>query len=165
MKRFSNLFLLSIIVCLVAVFSFTSCEKEGGAISNSWLAGSWVLTDSNDITYYWTLTKDGKFTYYELSYGSATFSGGTLTNYNYSYSVANISMEKSSEWKASLKGTYTIDSNFITCTITDDWYLDKVVVQITKLGKDSAMIMSDAIKSGKVERVKSFKTETKETQF
>jgi len=153
-------FLFSLIVCLVAVFTFTSCEKEEGTITKSWLAGSWVATDATNIDSYWTLTKDGKYIYYELNFGSASFSSGTLTNYNYSVSASGISMERTSKWEVVEQGVYTVNDNTITFSMEIP-----VILQITKLGKDSAMITYDGIDSKKVERVKSFKTETKEQQY
>lgn len=148
------------VILLLGIGLFSSCEKEGGTISKSWLAGSWVFTDEADIDCYWTLTKDGKFTYYELSFGAASFSGGTLTNYNYSASMGGFSVERTSKWEVADQGIYAVNDNSITFSMTIP-----IIIQVTKLGKDSAMITYDGIDSKKVERVKSFKTETQEQEF
>ena len=143
---------MSIMVC--------SCQKDnenggggsgsgsGSSISTKWLAGSWVLSGEDQIYWYWELTANGHFKYYDLngdwlhSYTEdayATFSNGTLTT------------PAQCTWKVSLEGKYTLEG--------DEIYVDDVVfAKIEKLGKDKALMTSTILEDGIVERIKSFKT-------
>lgn len=144
--------LSSVLTVLFALF-LCSCNKEDGAVSESWLAGSWALSEKTELNWYLTFTKDGNFYYYELSGGYYELYGETLAT----FTDNTLYILQCCEWEEIAKGTYTIDGDYITFH-SSEWY-DGISIKVDKRDKDAAFFFSTSsfLEGGKVARVKNFK--------
>lgn len=148
------------VMLLLGLSIFSSCSEVGGSTGgNSWIVGDWCMTNDaafgDDYYYkgyiynYFSFSKDGFMSYYEIEYNDdldlddklAWFDNGTL------YSKQSVSWEKLATVEYSIKNNQIISAGFVAGTIQ-------------KINNDKFVIVGDyEFSSTKTyERIKSFKT-------
>ena len=124
-------------VVLFLLFSllllFNSCTKPEAEI-----VGKWVPTKNEEIYFYWELTADKQFNYYEIA-ESCTFENGTLY------------VPDGCTWQLIAHSEYVVEGNRITFSTSN-------YVEITRVNKDEYIFKAGLPVDGVVKRVKKFAT-------